>query len=181
VPPPAKQARTDTGGWDSATVINVTTTDNNNINRANDLSQLKVGDVVRLEQFQDNTRWATFTMTDVATDKAGYFALPVTPLAQGGTIPNSGTQIAASATPLTPPDAAPTPNPGYMSMMIQMQPSITEDIVHDLQEYLCDYLFTVTHLVNYVSLSANVGGVIITDAEEIYPVSQGDAIQPPPV
>jgi hypothetical protein len=172
--------QTDTGAWDVAAVINVTSIDNNNVDRSSGIKLLRAGDVVRLEHFQDTTRFATFTVTGTPVDNSGYFAVPVTPLAQGGTIPNNGTQLKVTATPWVP-DVAPTPNPGYMSLMIELQPSITEGMVSDLQGYLCDYLFTVTHLVNYVSLSANIGGVIITDEEAITPVSKGDPIEPPPI
>jgi len=178
VPPTSKSLQTDTGGWDVVTVINVTSIDNNNVDRTTGIGLLRAGDVVRLEHFQDSTRYATFTVTGTPVDNSGYFAVPVTPLAQGGTIPGNNTQLRVTATPWVP-DTAPTPNPGYMSLMIELQPNITEGMVSDLQEYLCSYLFTVTHLVNYVSLSANVGGVIITDEEEIYPVSKSDPITPP--
>jgi len=179
VPPTSKSLQTDTGGWDVATVINVTAIDNNNVDRTSGINLLRAGDIVRVEHFQDNTRFATFTVTGPPVDNSGYFAVPVAPLAQGGTIPANNTQLYVTASSWLPPDTAPTPNPGYMSVMLQLQPNITEGMASDLQEYLCDYLFTVTHLVNYVSLSANVGGVIITDEEEITPVSKGDLVPPP--
>jgi len=179
VPPTSKSLQTDTGGWDVATVINVTAIDNNNVDRTSGINLLRAGDIVRVEHFQDSTRFATFTVTGPPVDNSGYFTVPVAPLAQGGTIPANNTQLYVTASSWLPPDTAPTPNPGYMSVMLQLQPSITEGMVSDLQGYLCDYLFTVTHLVNYVSLSANVGGVIITDEEEITPVSKGDLVPPP--
>lgn len=179
VPPGTKQIRSSTGDWANATELYITTIDNNNADRTQGLSALRYGDLIHLEVSNDASVWAEFTVTNNSVNRTDYFMVPVTPTAQQGVAPNNNAQVNATGTPSDQPDPAYSPNPGYLSMMIQMQPNITEEIAPDLISYLFEYLETVTHLVNYASAKANIAGVIIANEQPVLPASVGDLVPPP--
>lgn len=172
-PNESKQVRTNTGEWTLPNTLYIHEIDNSNTNQQAILSRIKTGDVLTL---QNSANSAVFTVSNTAVDSGAYYTISVIPKVQSGTLPADGTAINISVVTYV----DPTPEDGHMYMDLLLQPNITPEIVADLQEYLCDYLVTVTHLVNHVTLSANVGGVIINDSEPILPVSIGDLVPPAP-
>lgn len=178
-PPPAvQQLRGDTANWATCTILCVSSTDANSIDQSLKLVALVPGDEIRLELGTDPTRWAMHTVVTNSGDQGGYYSLSVTPLDSNGNRPNDNTAIVATITHVAPPppDAA----LGHMMVDITMQPNITQEIVPNLMDLFCEFLQTVTHLVNHVNMTANVGGVIITDSEDIVPASMGDLVPPAP-
>jgi hypothetical protein len=177
LPPANKQVRSDTGDWATASHLHFSDLDDSGADRSAVLGALKPGDIIRLEHNTDTSRFAVFSVADaaLAVSAGTYHTINVILSDSGGTLPNAGTQIQVVFVSAGIPQAA----VGHMIADIVMQPNITTEIVPNLMELICDFLQTVTHLVNYVDMQANVGGVIITDAEEILPPSMGDLVPPP--
>ena len=165
-PPSSKQIRGNTTDLHTSTTLSVSSTDNNSVDQTVNLTALKIGDEIRLELSTDSLQWSKFTVVANSGDLGGYFTLSVAPVAFNGASPSNNALLVATATPT----AAAL---GHMILDLTMTSGIDQQIVTDLMDYLCDYLQTVTHLVNHADIQANVGGVIITESEDIVPVVVG--------
>jgi hypothetical protein len=93
VPPNNSQIRTNTGDWATATLLYIDDNSVDNADRSEGLAMIKAGDDLRLSQKTDNNRWVLFNVNTAGIDRGGYFEYAVSLLEQGGTIPNSGTDI----------------------------------------------------------------------------------------
>jgi hypothetical protein len=80
-------------------------------------------------------------------------------------------EVTPHAPPVSP--EAP-PDIGRMEVELVLHESITEQIATDLMHNIAENLQTVTHLVNWVFFTANVGGVIIKYDTAILPAMSGD-------
>lgn len=170
--PASKQIRTNTGDWGaSVTQLNISNTDNGGANRSPGMDAVKVGDTVRLEHSTDATRWATYTVTADTVSNTGYHTIPVTPLANAGSVPNNGTQL--NVILQLNQAIVPVPVLNHMYIDLTMVPETNQTISTDLMNLIATSLQTVTHLVNHADFQTNVAGVILTQSVDILPAMKG--------
>jgi hypothetical protein len=176
VPPIAKQMRSNTGDWATATTLYVSNTDDSGNDRGPGMDTIKIGDLLRLEHNTDNTRYAIFRFTAVSTARTGYHDVHVEYTDGAGVVPNNGTLLQIIYIPEPP---IPEPAPGYMWVRMLMNPYVNEEMATDLMHNMADSMQQVTHMLNYAEFSVNVNGTVLTYEKDILPAVVGDPMVEP--
>jgi len=166
-PSASKQIRSDTGNWVSATVINVSTTDNANANRTEDLSFLKNGDRIKLE---GGGVYVTFLVAS-SIAQSGYYTLSIILIDQSGAAPASGTVLDVTMTIVVTGNAD--------KITAEFLPGTVNDITtvigEDLVKLMATALQTVSHLISHAEFSIHMqSGPVMRYSFDIATPTEGE-------
>jgi hypothetical protein len=163
----SKQIRSDTGNWVSATVINVSTTDNNNVNRTADLSYLKNGDKIILEGAGVSV---TFLVAS-SIAQSGYYALSIILINQTGAAPASGTVLTVTMLITITGNASKISAEFFPGTVNNITPIIGEDLIR----LMANALQTVSHLIAHADFNVHMAsGPIVRYSFDITTATAGE-------
>jgi len=169
--PSAKQIRTDTGNWVSATSVNVTAVDNSNNDHSDDIRMLDKNDTVIITSAADDTIWARFTVQAPAVDNSTWFAIPVVVQSQSGVAPTNNTTVTAEA-------QLAVAIGNVNKIEITLSPgtvAVSPDMAENLVNLIAAGFQTVAHLVSQADFEVYVqGGDSIVYSFDIHPAIIGE-------